>query len=244
MSEPQQEEKQAASVLDTLASTAREEARDFNGLGDYEGLLVEKPSDYKSLTPDIFKYLKENLSLAAHLPKAPTLGEYSFLLSRKANLATELFNDTWTSASLNYAACADTYCYLAELVEAGSLEADSDAVKSAGQALLTASNILARSLQFYKHLVKKQATKDAQKPGTEREQALTEADAKAVATALETKAKLERLSKPSRGGRGPRGRGRGRRNRRYWRGRPRRGAPNQPQPSQGGQRQSGAAPRT
>ena len=57
----------------------------------------------------------------------------SFLLSKKANLATtELFNDTWASASLNCAATAETHCYLAEQVEEGTLEADAQAVKAAG----------------------------------------------------------------------------------------------------------------
>ena len=226
------------SVLNTLTETAHADAKEFNGLGVYEGLLVEKPSDYQALPADIFKFLKENLALAAHLPKAPSLGEHSFLLSRKANLATELFNDTWTSATLNCAACAEVYTFLAELVEAGTLEADSNAVKTAGQALLTSSNVLGRSLQFYKHLVKKQATKVAQKPGSEREQVLTEADAKAVATALETKAKLERLSNPSRGGRRGRGRARGRRNRHHRR----RHRDNRPQQQQQGHRPNNAAP--
>ena len=63
--------------------------------------------------------------------------------AKKANLATELFNDlddTWASASLNCAATAETHCHLAELVEEGTLEADAQAVKAAGQALLTCSN--------------------------------------------------------------------------------------------------------
>ena len=246
MSDELQQEQQEPSVLETLATAAKEDAKEFHGLSVYEGLLVSKPSDYQALSPEIFKFLKEDLSLASHLPKAPSLGECSFLLSKKANLATELFNDTWASASLNYAATAETYCHLAELVEAGTLEADAQAVKAAGQALLTCSNVLARSLQFYKHLVKKQATKDAQKPGAQREQVLTEADAKALSTALETKAKLERLSKPSRGGRGGRGRGRGGRGNRYWRrnrrngggGRGRgQGQPSQQQPQRPGQQQ-------
>ena len=76
------------SVLSTLTEAAHADAKEFNGLGVYEGLLVEKPSDYQALPADIFKFLKENHALAAHLPKAPSLGEYSFLLSRKAKLAT------------------------------------------------------------------------------------------------------------------------------------------------------------
>ena len=122
MSDESQQPQQEPSVLETLATAAKEDAKEFHGLAVYEGLLVSKPSDYQALSPEIFKFLKEDLSLAAHLPKAPSLGECSFLLSKKANLATELFNDTWTSASLNYAATAETYCYLAELVERGRLK--------------------------------------------------------------------------------------------------------------------------
>ena len=91
--EPRQAQ-QEPSVLETLATAAKEDAKEFHGLSVYEGLLVSKPSDYQALSPEIFKFLKEDLSLASHLPKAPSLGEYSFLLSKKANLATELFNVT------------------------------------------------------------------------------------------------------------------------------------------------------
>ena len=167
MSDPEQKHTQPT-VLQTLTNTATADANEFNGLNAYEGLAVSTASDYKALEPAIFKFLKENLALAAHLPKPPTLGEYAFLLTRKATLVTELFNDTWNSASLNYAANAEVYAFLAELVEAGTVEPDADVVKAAGQALLTSSNVLARSLQYYRHIVKKQAAKGSEKPGAAR----------------------------------------------------------------------------
>ena len=205
-------------VLETLTLNATAAAEEYNGLEVYKGLRVKQASDYKALSPEIFKFLKESFALFPHLPRAPTAGEHGFLLTKKANLATELFNDTWTSATLNYAAAAEVYTYVAALVEEGKLDGDSELIKASGGALLASSNVLARSAQFYKHLIKKQANKDAPKPGTERQPILTEADAKGIATALETRQKLERLTNRGRGGRPSRGRGRGRgrRNRRRY----------------------------
>ena len=197
-------------VLETLSLNATAAAEEFNGLEVHQGLRVKQASDYKALSPEIFKFLKESFALFPHLPKAPTAGECGFLLTKKANLVTELFNDTWTSATLNYAAAAEVYTCVAALLKEGKLDEDSELIKASGGALLASSNVLARSVQFYKHLIKKQANKDAPRPGTERQPILTEVDAKGIATALETRQKLERLTNRGRGGRFSRGRGRGR----------------------------------
>ena len=226
-------------LLTELLKSEKQSHQEKSGLLEYTGLLIEEPRQYQALPPDLYKSLTQELKIHASLPRAPTLGEYSFLLSKKGSEIKELFEDVWATASLNYSAACEVYVQLVKATKDGKLEETDPIFEVARRSLLCASNVPARALQVYKYLAKRQAVKTVQKPGNNRSLILSEEEAKSFNTSIDTAAKLQKRThpKPIRGSfnsstywnfsyypgvyRGRRGRGRGRRGRRgRGRGRP------------------------
>lgn len=222
---PEQEEQK--SILTDLAKLATTEAHQEAGLEKYESLLVKNANDYHELSPAAFRHLRTKLPLTEHLPKPPSLHEYSFLLSRRNQIVTEQFQDHWTAATLAYSAAAENFTQLADLVAEETIPESHPLISSSRTALLAASNVLARALSFYRYLCQKQVARNIRKPGNEKTDVITQSDAKQISQAVETQSKLRLLTQPR--GRGRRGRGRGRRSRwhprrnrgDYYRGQPR-----------------------
>ena len=208
-------ENEESSLLDALKKDLNKAINDKAGLSEFEPVFIKSADKYQLLSTKEFAHLKESLRLFSFLPKPPAIAEYSFLLSKKGgNLIREAFEDNWQAASLNYAAVAENTISVLKAVKVGEIKSDSPIVKASTNALLTAHNVLARSIQQYKHLARKQANKESQRPGTERTRIISEEEARALQSEIDTKQKLERTLKPK-----PFGRGfghRGNRNKKKW----------------------------
>jgi hypothetical protein len=97
--------------------------------------------------------------LAPLLPKAPTLKRFNFLQAKKGgSLIKEAFEDNWSAAALSYAAAVQTTVEVEKLVTDGTIDGNSALVKSSERSLITAQNVLARSIQKYKDVATRQAT--------------------------------------------------------------------------------------
>ena len=186
----------ANDLLQQLATAETLTQHNNSGLDEFEGLHIESATDYIALKTSAHKTLKEELKLATALPGPPSLGELQFLIKHGASDIKELFEDTWNSATLAYAAAAQVCVDLSRLLEAGDIPEDDDIFTNVRRLLLTTSNVPARSLLTYKYIARKQANKQAVKPGSERDRVLTTQEAKDLNTTLETAAKLKKKTNP------------------------------------------------
>ena len=203
--------KQKQPILAELADLSTQEAHEETGLKKYESLHVKNADDFLELSIENFRHIKSKLPLAERLPKPPSLHEYGFLLPKRSKIISEQFQDHWTASTLAYAAAAENFIEVGDLVSSDTIPEDSPVVSAARHALLTSSNVLARALTFYRYLCQRQISKDIRKPGTEKTDVITQADAKKLSQTIETRSKIRALTYPR--GRGNRGRGRGK-----WRG--------------------------
>ena len=208
-------ENEESSLLDALKKDLNEDMNDKAGSSEFEPVFVKSADEHQLSSTKEFAHLKESLRLFSFSPKPPAMAEHGFPLSKKGgNLIREAFEDDWQAASLNYAAVAENATSVLKAVKVGEIESDSPIVKASTNALLTAHDVLARSMQQCKHLARKQANKESQRPGTERTRIASEEEARALQSEIDTKQKLERTLKPK-----PFGRGfghRGNRNEKKW----------------------------
>ena len=183
------------SLLEQLRNKEQATREEASGLSQFSELRIKTASDFQAIGPELYKAYKDELPLLADLPKAPTLGSLGFLLPKNATGIKEIFEDNWNSSLLSYAANADLFLQLAQRIEDGKEDANSDLVKAATRALLCAANQPARNLEQYKYQAQRRVDKHAQKPGSTRDTVITEDEAKALHTTLETASKIERLSR-------------------------------------------------
>ena len=194
-----------------------------DGLTPYLEALVKSPNDHTILLkPALFKHIRGTLKLYPHLPKPPSLAEFTFLLQKKGgSLLRESFEDNWTAGTLAYAAAAEVFVQLCKLVNAEAVSVQSPLFHAAKTSLLCASNVLARSIVQYRHQAERQANRHAARPGQERSRLLSIEDAKTIQASLDTQSKLLRTTQPKPHDRRQpfqtrRGRGRGRGRNNYW----------------------------
>lgn len=207
-------EQETKPLLSELAALTTREAEDEAGLLRYEDLRVKSPSDYQELSVENFRHLRAKLPLAEHLPKAPALHEYSFLLNNRSQIVTDQFHDSWSAGTLAYSAAAENFLAVTDLIEKGLIDNDHPLLTTARHSLLAASNVLARALSFYKYLCQKQIAKNLRKPNSDKAGIISQADAKQLTQSVETQSKLRQLAFSGNRGRGGRG---NRWNKRPWR---------------------------
>ena len=213
-----QDSKQTQPISSELANLSTQEADEEAGLQKCESLHIKSADDHLQLSIEAFRHMKSKSPLAERLPKTPSLHECAFLLPKRSKMSSEQFQDHWTASTLAYAAAAENFTEVADLVSTDAIPEDHPVVLAARRTLLTSSNVLARALSFHRHLCQRQISEDMRKPGTDKTDVMTQADAKKLSQAIETRSKLRALAHPR--GRGSRGRGRGKW-RGNWRGRPR-----------------------
>ena len=208
-------DEKTTNILDELSRIDTAEHETDSGItADHRALIVKKASDFRALTADEFKRFKDDSTIAAHLPKAPTPGAHDFLLPKSSADIRLQFEDAWTASSATYAAAAELFISIKHILQAQDIDIKEDTretlQKQARRLLLLASNAPARHLSIFKYILKKTAVKSAQKPGSTREQALDEQEIKELSSTLDTISKLKRHL-PGRGRR-PQGRRPGRGN--------------------------------
>lgn len=185
-------------ILTQIKRDLQEQIKKSANLGNLEEIAISNPSDYKALSATEFKHLKEQLALHSFLPKAPVLAEFQFLLQNKGGkLLREQFEDVWSSATLNYAAAADNFAAVLELFDDSKVAQGNKIFRAASTALLAASNVLARTLETYKQIATRQATKGSQRTTAERHRILSTEEAKSIQTTVDTASKLKKLTQPS-----------------------------------------------
>ena len=192
-----QEKANQTTLLDQIKADLQDQMKTAAGLGNLEEILMRKPSDYKTLTASEFKHLKEQLTLHSFLPKAPTLAEFQFSLQKKGGaLLKEQFEDVWSSATLNYAAAAESFAAALQLLDDEKVEEGNEIFRAASTALLAASNVLARTLQTYKDIATRQASEGSQRAGAGRESISSTEEAKSMHVAVDAASKLQKLTQP------------------------------------------------
>ena len=215
-------------LLNELLAAETEEYNSQEGLDAFKGLRISAPTDFVLLEPKLFKRFKEEVPLATDLPRAPTLGQASFLIKGGSKDIKDQFEDSWATTGLVHACAAQVLKEVQEAVKDQQLPEDHDLVYSSRRLVLAAANAPARALATYKWLATKSAVASAPKPGTQKADILSADELKSINTALDTTQKLQRKTgsafsaflQPRRGRgnryRGRRGRGRyRRRGRRY-----------------------------
>ena len=155
----------------------------------------------------MFSSFKEDLPLFKDLPKAPTLGSLSFLVKQGSSDIRELFEDNWTTSCLTYAAAVEVYSRIAELQKEELFDEDDPLFAAVRRLILCAANSPARSLQFYRYLAEKRALRATPRPGTQRQEIISQEEAKSLNAKIDTAKKLSRSTGSQRGQRGRRGRG-------------------------------------
>lgn len=186
----------ADGLLTALLQSEAESQNTKSGLDEYTGLLVQAPEQYPTLPPSVYRALTQELKLFPSLPRAPTLGEYSFLLKKSGSEVKELFEDHWATSTLTYSAAAELYVQLVKAKDDEKLAEDSPIFDVARKLLLCSTNSLGRSLEVYKYLATKATLKTAPRPGTQRSSVLSTEEAKNLNCQIDITRKLQQNSKP------------------------------------------------
>ena len=193
-----EEQETTNSALQSLLQLDSEEAEANSGLTKYKGLRCKKATDYHLLPSADYKRIREQLDLAKEIPPPPTNAAHSFLLAnnKTADLRHQ-FEANWNATATTHAAVTQLFQRITELISNEDIK-DEQIKLDARRALLLSANATAHSLETYRYLVKKQAIPNAQKPGNNKDSVLTNTDIHDITSTLETKAKIQRLTKPNR----------------------------------------------